>query len=97
MADTTIVIAALAIATFAVRIGGVMAGRVLPREGAVAAALEALPGCLIVSLVAVTMIGGGPQEWAAGAVALGVAALTKNLPLTMIAGVGAIYLLRTFV
>lgn len=97
MADTTLVIVAMAFATFVVRIGGVMAGRVLPREGVWAAALEALPGCLIVSLVAVTMIGGGPREWAAGAVALGVAVVTKNLPLTMIAGVGAIWLLRAFV
>lgn len=96
MSDITIVMVAMAVATFGVRLGGVLAGRLLPREGAWAAALEALPGCLIVSLVTVTMIGGGPQEWAAGAVTLAVAVLTKNLPLTMIAGVGAIYLLRMF-
>jgi branched-subunit amino acid transport protein len=39
---------------------------------------------------------GGPKEWAAAAVAIAVAILTRSLPLTMAAGIAAIWTLRTF-
>lgn len=97
MTESWTTILALAAGTYAIRIAGVLLGRRLPRTGFWARALEALPGCLIVSLVAVLLAQGGPREWAAGAAAALVALLTKNLPLTMIAGVGAVWVLRTFV
>jgi uncharacterized membrane protein len=87
------VIAALAAGTFALRLGGVLLGRRIPAEGAWARGLRALPGCLIVSLVT-TSLTGGPREWAAGAVAALVAVATRNLPLTMAAGIVAIWALR---
>lgn len=94
MTDTWFVIVGLALATFLIRISGVLLGQQLPQTGPWARALKALPGCLIVSLVTVLLIGGGPLEWVAGAVAAAVALFTRNLPLTMVAGIGAIYLLR---
>jgi len=94
MNDTWWVIAGLAAATVTIRLSGVLLGERLPTTGPWARGLRALPGCLIVSLVAVLLLGAGPAEWIAGAFALTVAILTRNLPLTMAAGIGAIYLLR---
>lgn len=88
------VIVGLAIATFGIRLSGVLLGERLPTTGPWARGLQALPGCLIASLVAVLLQNGGLVEWLAGAVALGVALFTRNLPLTMAAGIGAVYILR---
>ena len=54
------------------------------------------PGCLIVSLVSVSVLSGGPREWGAGMVAAAVATVTKSLPVTMASGIVAIWLLRHF-
>lgn len=94
MSDTWIVIVVLAVATFSIRLGGVLLGQKLPTTGPWARALNALPGCLIISLVSVLLLSGGYNEWIAGAIALAVAWFTKNLPLTMVAGIAAIYILR---
>ena len=94
MNDTWLVILGLAIATFTIRMSGVLLGEQLPTTGPWARGLQALPGCLIVSLVAVLLLSGGPAEWIAGTVALGVAIVTRNLPVTMVAGISVIYLLR---
>lgn len=97
MSEVWIIISILALGTFSIRLTGVLAGQKLPTSGFWARALNALPGCLIVSLVAVMLSSGGPKEWIAGAIALGVATWTKNLPLTMIAGILAVLALRHFV
>ncbi len=95
MTDAWIVILGLAAATFAVRLSGHVLGQSLPGHGPWARGLQALPGCLILSLVTYLLLQGGPQEWAAGTVALVVAVISRNLPLTMLAGVLMIVLLRT--
>jgi uncharacterized membrane protein len=92
MAESWLVILGLMIATFAIRISGILLGQRIPRDGAWAVALNALPGCLLVSLVA-----GGPREWTAAAIAAGVAIVTRNLPLTMAAGIASIWALRAYV
>ena len=94
MTDSWQVIIVLAIATFSIRLAGVLLGQRLPTTGPWAKALNALPGCLIVSLVSVLLLSGGLDEWIAGAVALTIAGVTKNLPMTMIGGITVIYLLR---
>tara|TARA_R110002049_G_scaffold207491_1_gene378024 strand:- start:217 stop:510 length:294 start_codon:yes stop_codon:yes gene_type:complete len=96
MTDTWIVIAGLALGTFGIRFAGVLLGHSLPAHGGWARALRALPGCLIVSLVAVLLLGGGPFEWLAGLAAATVALLTRSLPLTMLVGVGCVAALRFF-
>jgi len=97
MTETWLVIGGLAIATFAIRLGGILLGQRLPRSGAWARALNALPGCLLVSLVAVALLSGGPKEWAAAALAVAAAVLTRSLPLTMVVGIVSIWALRSFV
>jgi uncharacterized membrane protein len=89
-------IVALAVATFAIRLCGVLLGQRLPQSGAWARGLNALPGCLLVSLVSVALLSGGPREWGAAAVSIAVAIATRSLPLTMVAGIAAVWALRRF-
>jgi uncharacterized membrane protein len=97
MSSAWLLIIALAVATFAIRLSGVLLGQRLPQGGASARALNALPGCLLVSLVSVALLSGGPKEWTAAAVSIAVAIVTRSLPLTMVAGIASIWALRTFV
>lgn len=96
MAEMWLVIIGLAVATFATRLSGALLGQRIPQTGGWARALNALPGSLIVALVSVSLLSGGPREWIAGCIALAVAIVTRNLPLTMICGITAIWLLRQF-
>jgi len=96
MSDTWWVISSLAIATYALRLGGVVLGQRLPEKGPWARGLNALPGCLIISLVSVLLLTGGVNEWIAGLIAALVALFTRSLPLTMLAGIVSILILRTY-
>ena len=97
MDDTWLVILGLAATTFSIRMAGVMLGARLPQTGAWARALLALPGCLIVALVSVSLLSGGTNEWIAGAIAAAVAILSRSLLATMAAGIAAIWFLRYFI
>jgi uncharacterized membrane protein len=96
MAESWLVIFALTGATFATRLGGILLGLHIPRHGAWARGLNALPGCLIVSLVSLSILSGGTREWIAGGAAGGAAILTRNLPVTMAVGIVVIWMLRHF-
>lgn len=82
-------IAALAASTIALRLVGYGAGEAMQRNPVTRRVLEVFPGCLVVALVASALARGGPPEWAAGAVALAVAVATRNILLTMGAGMAA--------
>lgn len=94
MSETWPLIAGLALGTFAIRLGGFLLGARLPRRGAWARAFEALPGALIAALVSVLLLEARTAERLAAAIALLVAAATRSLPLTMLAGIGAVLMLR---
>ena len=94
MSEPLLLTGLLAIATFSVRYLGVILGQRLPTRGPWNEALNALPGCLIVSLVTVILSSGGINEWVGAAVALVVAVLSRNLPMTMIAGIIVVWLMR---
>ena len=94
MDERAVTIAGLALGTFAIRLGGYLLGARLPATGPWERVLRALPGCLIAALLATILVQAGPTEWGAGAVSLAVALLSRSLPLTMVAGVGAACLLR---
>lgn len=96
MSDPVLLTLLLAAATFCVRFLGVVVGQHLPTSGPWTRALNALPGCLIVSLVAVILSSGGINEWTGAIAALIVAVLTRNLPITMIAGIFVVWAMRTF-
>ncbi|MGI9372670.1 MAG: AzlD family protein [Hyphomicrobiales bacterium] len=97
MSDVLFITLGLAAATFSIRLVGAVLGQRLPQEGFWARFLNALPGTLIVALVAVSILSGGIHEWIAGAVALGVALATRNLPLTMVAGILTVFVLRDLI
>ncbi|GHE02970.1 hypothetical protein U879_18825 [Defluviimonas sp. 20V17] len=94
MTSAWITIAGLAAGTFTIRLSGYLLGARLPASGPWARALKALPGSLIVALLTVLLIQGGPAEWVASAIALAVALATRNLPLTMLAGLVAVAVVR---
>ncbi|MBI1209702.1 MAG: AzlD domain-containing protein [Azospirillum sp.] len=94
MTEAWLVILFLTIGTFGIRLTGVVIGQQVLKAGAWARAMRALPGCMIVSLVAVSVLSGGPREWAAGLIATAVAVATRNLPITMVSGIAAVWLLR---
>ncbi|PLX36596.1 MAG: AzlD domain-containing protein [Hyphomicrobiales bacterium] len=95
MDDHTLLIAGLAAGTYAIRLGGYLLGSALPSEGPTASALSALPGSLIAALLTVIVVQAGPAEWGAAAISLAVALWTRSLPITMLVGVAAVWLLRT--
>ena len=97
MDDIWLVILGLAVATFSIRMAGAILGARLPKSGVWARALQALPGCLIVALVSVSLLSGGTNEWIAGAIAAAVAILSRSLLATMAAGIAAIWFLRYFI
>ncbi|WP_026381100.1 AzlD family protein [Afifella pfennigii] len=97
MTDHWLLIAGLAAGTFAIRFGGFLLGSTVPASGPWARALKALPGCLICALLAVILVQGGPAEWFAAAISLGVALATRSLPLTMLAGIASVWLARGLV
>lgn len=90
----TTIILALTAANLVIRLGGYYLGAALPQHGPWARGLKALPGTLITALVTLQLMQGGVNEWAAGAIALAVAVVSRSLPLTMLAGIIAIYALR---
>ncbi len=94
MDEQAVTIVGLALGTFAIRLGGYLLGARMPATGPWERVLRALPGCLIAALLATILVQAGPAEWGAAAVSLAVALLSRSLPLTMVAGVAAVYLLR---
>ena len=94
--DTLLVILGMAAVTYGIRAGGLLMADRLPQTGFVAAWLRHIPAAVLASLVAPAVISGGPAEWT-GAAATTLAYLaTRNLFAAMVAGVGAVYLMRTF-
>lgn len=84
----------LAIASYSIRLGGYLLAIRLPQNGGWAHGMEALPGCLIIALVAIMMLNGGIIEWVAGGTVFLVATKTRNLPISMLAGIVIVAVLR---
>ncbi|XDA98746.1 AzlD domain-containing protein [Sulfitobacter sp. LCG007] len=82
------VIGLLAAGAFAIRIAGLVAGRRI-RASRWAWILTELPGLIVVSLVASSLIGQPLVTWLAAGVALAVALLTNHVIATMTLGVMA--------
>jgi len=94
--DPTVVaiIAAMGAATYLTKAGGLW---LLTRIGVserIEAALEVLPGAIVVALLGPELAAGGPPEWLAGSVVAVVAWRTENIFLALITGVGAVVAFR---
>lgn len=82
------IIALLALIAFLIRVVGLMAGERI-RASRQAWMLDELPGLIVVSLVASSLIGQTLPTWIAAGVALGFAIITNNVIATMVVGVFA--------
>ena len=91
---TLITILLMALVTYATRAGGLWLASRLALSGPAEAWVEGIPGAILISIVAPTVLTGGlPEILAALAVVL-VALRTNSLPAAMATGVAAILVLR---
>ena len=85
-----------AIATYSLRLGGLLLASRFPRAGRFRRGMDALPGALLFSLVLPSIVAEG--VW--GLVATGLTALivvrSRNTLLAMICGVSVVFLARNF-
>ena len=91
---TLLAIAFMALATYATRAGGLWLANRFDLSERAGAWLDAIPGAILVSLVAPTVLTGGPAEALAAVAVVIVAARSGSLPLAMVTGVVAVVLLR---
>lgn len=89
------VVLGMAVVTYATKAGGLwLLGRVDVGERT-ETGLEALPGAIIVAIVAPELAGGGPAEWTAAALAGVVAWRTENLLAALVVAMVAVVGLRS--
>jgi len=81
-------------ASFAIRLPGYLLASQIPHDGMWARALQALPGCLIASLVSLMMLNGTILEWISAVMVLALAAITRKPTFAMFAGMVIIAALR---
>jgi uncharacterized membrane protein len=92
--STLLAIALMALATYATRAGGVWLANRFDLSERAGAWLDAIPGAILVSLVAPTVLTGGPAEALAALAVVVVAVRSGSLPLAMATGVVAVVVLR---
>lgn len=92
--EALLAIAGMALVTFTLKAGGLLLANRLPRDGFVAAWLKYIPGAVLASLVAPSLVTGSPAEALAAAATALVFVLTRSLLPAMAAGVVVVYLAR---
>ena len=95
-APVFLMIGRAAVVTYLLRFGGLMLGEKLPRSGRWKRFMDALPGTILVSLIAPGIVSAG--WWGAvGTLATAVCAYrTRNVLLSMILGVAMVAISRQF-
>ena len=93
---TLAAIAAMAVVTWFTRMAGLWLARFVPLTGRSAAALEAVPAAVLMSVIAPMVFMTGPAETIASAVTL-LVALRAPLIVAVIAGVAAVVVLRAMI
>lgn len=95
--DALLAILGMALATVAIKSGGLLLANRLPATGFIAAWLRHIPGAVLAALVAPAVFSGSLAE-AVAALATAVAwLLTRNLLPAMAAGVLTVYLMRLLI
>jgi uncharacterized membrane protein len=90
--DNVLAILAMAVATYATRIGGMLLGGYLPNTGRVRQALDALPGAVLTAVIAPAVIAGSAEMIAAALTLL--AALRLPMIVAVLVGMGSVAILR---
>jgi uncharacterized membrane protein len=91
-ADNLLAITAMAGATYATRISGMLLGSHLPKTGRVRQALDALPAAVLTAVIGPTLIAGSAEIIAAALTLL--AALRMPMIIAVLVGMGSVALLR---
>jgi uncharacterized membrane protein len=91
-ADGLLAILAMAVATYATRIGGILLGGYLPRTGRVRQALDALPAAVLTAVIAPDVMAGSAEMIAAVLTLL--AALRLPMIVAVLVGMGSVAILR---
>lgn len=84
----------MAVATYATRVGGLWLMRYVTPSPRVEAWLRNIPGAVLVSIVAPSALAGGPADVTAALFTAFVGLRTRNLLLSIIAGVAVVWVLR---
>lgn len=92
---TLATIVGMGIVTYATRAGGIWAIQRVEVSERLEAALEVLPGAILISLVAPAVVFGGAPEWLAAIAVLLVAVRTGSIVLAMAVGMGVVWFVRT--
>jgi uncharacterized membrane protein len=91
-ADNLLAISAMAVATYATRIGGMLLGGYLPKTGHVRQAVDAVPAAVLTAVIAPTVIAGSAEMIAAALTLL--AALRLPMIVAVLVGMGSVAILR---
>jgi len=91
---TLVAIVMMAVATYITRAGGLWLASHFDLSERAGAWLDQIPGAILVSLVAPTVLMGGPAEMLAALAVVIVAVRTGSLPAAMVTGVGTVLVLR---
>ncbi len=94
--NTLITILGMALVTYMVRAGGLWLMGLVKPSPAVEAWLNAIPGAVLVSLVAPTVLVSSLAETLAALATVLVAVVTKKMLLAIIVGVAVVWVLRKF-
>ncbi|MEQ1770980.1 MAG: AzlD domain-containing protein [Devosia sp.] len=86
--ETVLAIVAMAVATYATRIGGMLLGSYLPREGRIRQALDALPVAVLTAVVAPAILSGVAEIIAA--IVTGLIALRLPMVVAVLAGIATV-------
>jgi len=91
---TVLTIVLMALATYSTRAGGLWLASRFDLSERAGAWLDQIPGAILVSLVAPTVLTGGPAEVLAALAVVIVSLRTGSLPAAMVTGVGTVLALR---
>lgn len=92
--DSLIAILAMAAVTYLTRISGPWLVRLVQGNARVEACLSRLPGSILSALLAPLVFAVGTAEAVASGITLLVALRFRNMPLSLVAGVGSLAVLR---
>jgi uncharacterized membrane protein len=87
----------MALATIAIKAGGLLLADRLPRDGFAAAWLKHIPGAVLAALVAPAVVSGSVAEVIAALATGLVFVLSRNLFAAMASGVLTVYLMRLWI
>ena len=89
------VILGMAVLTYLTKVGGIWVVSRLAMSDRLEAGLSVLPGAIVIAILAPELAQGGPAEWGAAVVVVGIAWRTDNILLALCGGVLAVVAFRS--